>query len=216
MIKLIEKYKLNNEIISPQNAQFLLPITSFIILSLGIILFAMTPLISTKNKKLAEIKIDRQKSNDLPFLKLKNKAVKKQLENQKIKKELIVEMVAGEKELRTLLSKLGAITNNHSIELIEIIPNQVRRFEGGAQTLEANVTSFGDPLVTQGIEKHSANIFLRGYFMNFVEFLREIESLESIVITNDIQIIDDNVVDISKVNKIDLIMELSAYGRVKE
>ena len=216
MIKLIEKYKLNNEIISPQNAQFLLPITSFIILSLGIILFAMTPLISTKNKKLAEIKIDRQKSNDLPFLKLKNKAVKKQLENQKIKKELIVEMVAGEKELRTLLSKLGAITNNHSIELIEIIPNQVRRFEGGAQTLEANVTSFGDPLVTQGIEKHSANIFLRGYFINFVEFLREIESLESIVITNDIQIIDDNVVDISKVNKIDLIMELSAYGRVKE
>ena len=216
MIKLMEKYKLNNEIISPQNAQFLLPITSFIILSLGIILFAMTPLISTKNKKLAEIKIDRQKSNDLPFLKLKNKAVKKQLENQKIKKELIVEMVAGEKELRTLLSKLGAITNNHSIELIEIIPNQVRRFEGGAQTLEANVTSFGDPLVTQGIEKHSANIFLRGYFINFVEFLREIESLESIVITNDIQIIDDNVVDISKVNKIDLIMELSAYGRVKE
>ena len=216
MIKLIEKYKLNNEIISPQNAQFFIPITGFIILSLGITLFAMTPLISTKNKRLAELKIDRQKSNDLPFLRLKNKAVKKQLENQKIKKELIVEMVAGEKELRTLLSKLGSITNNHSIELIEIIPNQVRRFEGVSQTLEANGTSFGDPLLTQGIEKHSANIFLRGYFINFVEFLREIESLESIVITNDIQIIDDNVVDISKVNKIDLIMELSAYGRVKK
>ena len=216
MIKLIEKYKLNNEIISPQNAQFFIPITGFIILSLGIALFAMTPLISTKNKRLAELKIDRQKSNDLPFLRLKNKAVKKQLENQKIKKELIVGMVAGEKELRTLLSKLGSITNNHSIELIEIIPNQVRRFEGVSQTLEANGTSFGDPLLTQGIEKHSANIFLRGYFINFVEFLREIESLESIVITNDIQIIDDNVVDISKVNKIDLIMELSAYGRVKK
>ena len=216
MIKLIEKYKLNNEIISPQNAQFFIPITGFIILSLGITLFAMTPLISTKNKRLAELKIDRQKSNDLPFLRLKNKAVKKQLENQKIKKELIVGMVAGEKELRTLLSKLGSITNNHSIELIEIIPNQVRRFEGVSQTLEANGTSFGDPLLTQGIEKHSANIFLRGYFINFVEFLREIESLESIVITNDIQIIDDNVVDISKVNKIDLIMELSAYGRVKK
>ena len=67
MIKLIEKYKLNNEIISPQNAQFFIPITGFIILSLGITLFAMTPLISTKNKILAELKIDRQKSNDLPF-----------------------------------------------------------------------------------------------------------------------------------------------------
>jgi len=216
MIKLIEKYKSNDEIISPKNAQFLIPIISFIILSLGIALFVLTPLISTKNKRLDALKIDRQKSSDLPLLRLKHKAVKKQLENQKIKKELIVEMVAGEKELRTLLSKLGSITNNHSIELIEIIPNQVRRFEGSSQSLETNANSFGDPLVTQGIEKHSANIFLRGYFINFVEFLREIESLESIVITNNIQLIDDNLVDISKVNKIDLIMEFSAYGRVKE
>ena len=43
MIKLIEKYKLNNEIILPQNAQFFIPITGFIILSLGITLFAMHP-----------------------------------------------------------------------------------------------------------------------------------------------------------------------------
>ena len=84
-------------------------------------------MISTKNKRLAELKIDRQKSNDLPFLRLKNKAVKKQLENQKIKKELIVGMVAGEKELRTLLSKLGNKTKNQTKELIEKIPNKIRR-----------------------------------------------------------------------------------------
>ena len=214
MIKFIEKYKLNNEIISPQNAQFLIPISSFIILALGIVLFVMPPLISTRNKRLDTLKIERKKSEDLALLRLQNKAINKQLENQKIKKDLIVEMVAGEKELRTLLSKLGSIANNHSIELIEIIPNQVRRFEASSQSLGVNASSFGDPLITQGIEKHSANIFLRGSFINFVEFLREIESLESIVITKDIQVIDDNIVNISKVNKIDLIMELSAYGRI--
>ena len=114
MIKLIEKYKSNDEIISPKNAQFLIPIISFIILSLGIALFVLTPLISKKNKRLDALKIDRQKSSDLPLLRLKYKAVKKQLENQKIKKELIVEMVAGEKELRTL--RKTDHTNNHSIE----------------------------------------------------------------------------------------------------
>ena len=82
------------------------------------------------------------------------------------------------------------------------------------KNLSSNKTSIKDPFLVQSIEKHVFKITLKGEFNNLLNFLKELELLQAIAITDNIEI-KPNSVNAQK-DKFKLIMDfdLSTYAKV--
>ena len=143
-----------------------------------------------------------------------------ELERLDQKHKRLVNLVAGEGQLRTVLAQLNLLTQRQNVRITAMELQPVVRFtpppppsppseaEKNADPAEPPPPP-ADPLLLTGLEKRSALISLEGRFIDLLAVLRELEKLEVIVLMDDLALLNSG----ANGSQIQLSISMSAYGR---
>lgn len=141
-----------------------------------------------------------------------------ELERLDQKHKRLVNLVAGEGQLRTVLAQLNLLTQRQNVRITAMELQPVVRFtpppsppseaEKNADPAEPPPPP-ADPLLLTGLEKRSALISLEGSFLDLLAVLRELEKLEVIVLMDDLALLNSG----ANGSQIQLSISMSAYGR---
>ena len=209
-------YKRKNEIITPENSLLFLPIIMSIIFLTLLLTIVYRPLIKKLNNEEAQIKVLNEKISYIPIYK---KYIKDQSENinkAKSQQSRLIELISDPQELNTILSEINRISTINSIEILNVVPSQ-KESKGSSPTnsnINFNKPSIKDSFSINSIKKHKFKLTLKGEFNNLINFLKELELLQSIAITDNIKIKPQSAN--AQKDKFNLIMDfdLSTYAKV--
>ena len=122
-----------------------------------------------------------------------------------------------------MLAKLGEIGKNNNIEFISIVPKEVRKFvKAGTENnieIDKDIDLIIDPLLVEGTKKYIIDFTFKTEFINFLNFLRELEFQENVVLLNDInikllnQITNNGEVDDS-LDMLEVKLNMAVYGKI--
>jgi len=141
-----------------------------------------------------------------------NKAQKQQ--------ERLIQIISDPEELNTILSEINRISIDNQIEIITVKPSPIKEYIESNIKDTSNSTNkkllIEDPFLLPSIEKHQFQITLKGEFNRLLSFLKEIELLQAIAITDNIEI-KSNPINTNK-EKLNLTMSfsLTTYAKIKE
>ena len=175
-----------------------------------------TPLMVQLQQEQAVVKEMRFKRNELPQMSLQLEQQLDQLADLERQQELLVDLVAGRRQLRTVLAALNTLTEVHNVQITALELKPVVAYkpplpppqpEKGEEPPPAPPP--GDPLLRPGLEKRSALISLEGAFPDLLLVLRRIEQLQVIVITDDLKLLNNG----TENSPTQLSLSVSAYGR---
>ena len=210
MINFMKSNQNKQNLINPENAVLVIPILIGFLTSFAIGLIGFRPLLLRSNQYLETWKSFEIKKNNLVAkaneLKLVNSKLR-QVENQKT---FLIQLIAGTKDLKALFAILNKVANQNNISLIEIEPYQTKKHIKEVKSIDPynDLDSFNDleepyfnadeqsdrkesandPLITKEIEQHNALISIKGYFYQINNFLRDLESLENIIVAKGIDL----------------------------
>ena len=220
MTNLYQKKEKRRKLITPENAVLFIPIFSSIIIMITILSGFLVPQSLKVKQRLEQKKFLEEKISFIPIY--ENKL--KELEHKKTKvlsqQGRLIGLVAGEKDLKTLLNQINSITINNNIKIIEVKPIIEKKLITSRKKDNKNATN--DPLLQPSLYKYSFKLIVEGKYNDIIEMLREIEMLETFIIANNLQVqivknIQNSLKNTSKRNDIDiltkLIVELTSYGR---
>ena len=220
MTNLYQKKEKRRKLITPENAVLFIPIFSSIIIMITILSGFLVPQSLKVKQRLEQKKFLEEKISFIPIY--ENKL--KELEHKKTKvlsqQGRLIGLVAGEKDLKTLLNQINSITINNNIKIIEVKPIIEKKLITSRKKDNKNATN--DPLLQPSLYKYSFKLIVEGKYNDIIEMLREIEMLETFIIANNLQVqivknIQNSLNNTTKRNDIDiltkLIVELTSYGR---
>ena len=194
--------------VTPENAVLFIPVISSLLLSLTVALTFIIPQFIKISDKKSTIKFLNEKVSLIPLYKQKSKEVKKIKTNALKQQGRLLNLVAGEKELKTVLNKINEIAIEEKISIMEVEPifdiKQTQRSGG-------KVLQIKDNLLQPSVEKYSTNLIVNGNFQSILNLLRKIEMLETFIITDDMEIDSKN--NSNQDTKIRMKIKLSAYGK---
>ncbi len=215
-MKLIKNIKL-----TPKSASTIVPILIGLISSSILLIIGLIPI----NKKVeiitAELNEYKQKSSELDLVSINFKKAKLQLKDMYQDKYTLIDIIAGNTDLKTLFAKLNSLAIENSITIEKIKPIILINFEN--QNLNNPNNEIGqessknnDPLITQETFKEILNLELSANYENLISFLQKIESLENLISINSLQIkgskesLDNKNNDLLKIS-----FNLVSYGKIK-
>ena len=220
MTNLYQKKEKRKKIITPENAVLFIPILISILIFLGIVSAVTLPQSLKIKKKLEQIKFLEEKISYIPIYnnKLKEITIKK---NKALSQQgRLLSLVAGEKDLKTLLNKLNSITVNNKVKIIEVKPIVESNFILSQKT--ENKKGIKDPLLQPSLEKYSFTLIVEGKYNDIIGMLKDIEMLETFVIAKNLKVesvkkIKNSSTNNSKKNNVNILtkltIELTAYGK---
>ena len=177
-----------------------------------------TPLMVQRQQEQEVVMEMRVKRNELPLVSIQLEQQLEKLVDAERQQERLVDLVAGRRQLRTVLAALNTITEEHNVRitalelkpLVSYKPPPPPKPEKGEEPPPAPPP--GDPLLRPGLEKRSALISLEGSFPDLLLVLRQLEQLQVIVITDDLSLLNNG----SEGSLTQLSLSLSAYGRSEQ
>ena len=181
----------------------------------SLLIFIYRPLIKRAEYEDENIKVLKEKISYIPIY--KDYINKLSINTCKAKKqqERLIELISDPQELDTILSEINRISNNNYIEIINIVPKPTIKYTQTNSNDVNNNSINKDPFLIPEIEKHLFKLTLKGEFNRLLDFLKEIELLQSIIISDkiDIKASPDN----SNKENLKLLMSfnLSTYAKVK-
>ncbi len=224
------KSKQNKNLVNPESALFLIPILIGIVTSFAIGLIAFRPLLLRSNQYLETWKSYEKKKSNLKAKYEELKLVNTQLRRAENQKSFIIQLIAGTKDLKALFAILNKVANQNNITIVEIEPYQTINYLYKNNNKNNDTFSNIDqedefktneesnfPLITKEIEQHNALISIKGYFYQIKNFLRDIESLENIIVAKGIDLKKSEQQESQNPNKLiflNLKTVFSAYGRL--
>ncbi len=179
--------------LTPEKAASFIPVFISAGISIFIVTFFVMPQYIKSNKVNFELKDLIKKKNDLDNLKLQYKTINQKFEKLNKEKLKIIELVTGQSDLETLLSKLGDLGKTNNIEFVSIVPSKIMSFVANdkRKTLDEssnNEPLIIDPLLVEGSKKYIIELTLKSNFTDLLSFLRELEFQESVVLVNEINL----------------------------
>ena len=178
---------------TPENAAKFIPVLISSGLAILVIIFFVIPQYARSTKVNLELNELIKKKNELENLKSQYQIINQKFEKLNKEKLLIIELVSGNSNLDTLLAKLGEIGKNNKIDFISIVPRKIIGFIDNSS--EANNNKSGnidnivvDPLLVEGTKKYLIDFTFRTDFINLLNFLREIEFQENVILLDDINL----------------------------
>ena len=208
-------------IISPENAASFIPISIASGISLLLILFFVFPQYIKSNKVNLELNGLIKKKNDLDNLKSQYKLINQKFKNLNKEKSRIIDLISGTSNLDTLLAKLGEIGQKNNIEFISIVPKKAIRYvpinpETNTNTNSQNINLVVDPLIVEGTKKYIIDFTFKTDFLNLLSFLRDLESQESIILLNNLnlKLIDVNNTFTKSKDLLNITLSMNIYGKI--
>ena len=178
---------------TPENAAKFIPVLISSGLAILVIIFFVIPRYARSTKVNLELNELIKKKNELENLKSQYQIINQKFEKLNKEKLLIIELVSGNSNLDTLLAKLGEIGKKNKIDFISIVPRKIIGFIDNSS--KANNNKSGnidnivvDPLLVEGTKKYLIDFTFRTDFINLLNFLREIEFQENVILLDDINL----------------------------
>ena len=182
-----------NNLSSPENVISLIPIVISSGISILLIIFYVVPQYINSNKVNLELNAIMKKKNGLDSLKSQYKIINQKFDKLNNEKEIIIQTITGTSNLDTLLSKLGELGKKNNIEFDSIFPKKVINFvkdnSKENKNKKNNLANLSvDPLMVEGIKKYLIDFSFKTNFINLIDFLRELEFQENIILLDDINL----------------------------
>ena len=202
---------------SPERILVALPIVFGIGTGALVLMVGVAP-VSVKLQQIREeVEIMELKQIGLPALQKRLGVLERELQNTKDQQTRVMALISGPNPLKTLLASLNELAAKEGVDLTAVNPNPVVPYvapvpasepnEGGATELSQQLPA--DSLLRPGLERRSVVLTLEGTFPALLGFLRELEALEVITITNELNLLNSGQVN----EPTQLNLSLSAYGR---
>ena len=220
MTNLYKEQEKRKKLITPENAVLFIPIFISIILFLGIVSAFTIPQSLKIKKKLEQIKFLEEKISYIPIYNNKLKEIKIKKNKALGQQGRLLSLVAGEKDLKTLLNKLNSITVNNKVKIIEVKPIVESKIILSEKTDDKKGRQ--DPLLQPSLEKYSFTLMVEGKYNDIIGMLKDIEMLETFVIAKNLKVqsvktIQPSSTNDSKQNNNNILtkltIELTAYGK---
>ena len=206
--------------LTPKFASIVIPIVVGLISSSLLLLVGLLP-INNKVKIISkELNEYEQKSLELNLVLNNFKKAKLQLKDTYQNKFTLIDIIAGNTDLKTLLAKLNSLANESSITIEKIKPIKLVNFENKNSNNPNNEigqeSKDNDPLITSETFKEILNLELSGNYDNLISFLQKVESLENLISLDSLQLKASNQsFDNKKNDLLKISFNLVSYGKIK-
>jgi len=215
-MKIIKDFQL-----TPKLASIAVPIVIGLISSSLLLVAGLIP-INNKVKIISkELNEYEQKSLELNLVLNNFKKAKLQLKDTYQNKFSLIDIIAGNTDLKTLFAKLNSLAIESSLKIEKIKPIILVDYENknvnnsnneiGQESLKNN-----DPLITPETFKEILNFELSGKYDDLISFLQKIESLENLISIDSLQLKASNQsFDNKKNDLLKISFNLISYGKIK-
>lgn len=203
------------KLLTPENSLLFTPIILGILVLISLLIFIFKPLMTKLDNEEKKIKVLEDKILYIPiYKKYINDLSLITIKAQNQQKRLI-ELISDPNELNTILSEINRICVKYSIDILNIEPKPIVKYK---KTETTNNSSGTDPFLSPLVEKHIFQISIKGNYNALINFLKDLELLQSIVISDNIEIkvSPNNSLNVS-VNKplmLNMKFDLSTYAQV--
>ncbi len=192
--------------LTPENSVLIIPIcTGFVT---GIILFVsvLTPLMYRLKETNSEIRKLEQKISYIPIYKNYIKKITDIRDTAIEQQDRLINIISDPNQLKTILSEINKLSVSNNLSILEIVPSPIVNYSQNQSNVKSNYSKKSkkkkknkskssknafqnnDILLLPSLEKHIFKISLTGEYNNILSFLKEIEFLQPIVITENINI----------------------------
>ena len=186
MTNLYQEQAKRKRLITPENAVLFIPIFISIILFLGIVGAFTLPQSLKIKKKLEQIKFLEEKISYIPIYNNKLKEIKIKKNKALGQQGRLLSLVAGEKDLKTLLNKLNSITVDNKVKIIEVKPIVESQIVLSKKIDKTRGSQ--DPLLQPSLDKYSFTLIVEGNYNDIIGMLKDIEMLETFVIAKNLEV----------------------------
>ena len=198
------------EIITPENSLLFLPIMIGLLILSSLLVFVYRPLIKKLSDENAQISVLKNKISYIPLYKKYINEVSINISKAKKQQKRLIELISDPQELDTILSEINRICIANDIEIIDVVPKPIIKY-----TKSKNNSAKLDPFLLSSIEKHIFKLKLKGEFNKLLDFLKEIELLQAISISDEIDIKSNPINSNKEKLKLTMNLNLSTYALVE-
>ena len=203
-------------IITPEKSLLFIPIIIGVLFSSSVLSLVYRPLIQRLSTEKAQIKVLEDKIFYIPLYKKYINQISINTSKAKKQQGRLIDLISDPQELDTILSEINRICIDNELEIINIVPQPIVKFnqlkDSKSKTLQTNNSPNSDPFLIPAIEKHIFKLSLKGDFKNLLDFLKEIELLQAITISDKIEIkANSNNENL----KLTMSFNLTTYGRIE-
>jgi hypothetical protein len=171
-------------VITPERALLILPVLASVVLAGAIAGLALLPL-GGKLQELDKLEKERVvKKEALPSLVRSKGRLLQQEARAKGQKLKLLQLVAGERSLATLLSQLSVEAANAGVSLESYEPQTTTATPNAPATPAASA----DPLLGDGVKKDQQLIVVRGGYQGLLTFLRRLEWFKPLLVISDLSL----------------------------
>ena len=202
---------------SPERILLVLPIVLGVGIGTLLVMAGVVPIVVQLQDLREEIEVMELKQLGLPALQARLRALERELRQKQEQQARLVAVVAGPNQLKTFLAMVNDLTVESGIQIGAVESKPVVRYVAPPQ-LQPNATQSAvatppappsDPFLRPGMERRSVVISLKGSFQALLVFLRELEALEVITITDELTLLNTGQAE----ELTQLTLSVSAYGR---
>ena len=197
--------KKRKSLINPESSLLFVPVIIGFLILTSLLALIYKPL--AKKLTIEESKIDvlQEKISMIPIYQKYINEISINTAKAKKQQERLINIISDPQELNTILTEINKICIENEIEIIKVKPNPIIKFPQSKDK---------DPFLIPSIEKHMFELTLKGDFNRLLDFLKEIELLQPIVISDKIEI--NSNLNNSDNERIKLLMSfnLTSYSRV--
>ena len=214
--------------LTPERALFFLPLVASVGVAVLLVLLALLPMWRSMQDRKEVVDDLLIKTTALPGLQkdlIKQQRVRLDLQAQE---ERLLNVIAGTKDLDTLLGELNQMAVRHQVVVVTTEPGEIETWtpalddqeasENDTEALSADESVPSDALLQEGLEKRMASLTISGEFSQVLAFLQDLESLEVFVITSGLKIEAKTSSTSAEAGLFDteLELQLAAYGRAPQ
>jgi len=203
---------------SPERILLVLPIVFGVGVGTLLVMVGVVPVVVQLQQVREEVELMELKKIGLPALRDQLNTLQRDLEAKQEQQTRLVAVVAGSNQLKTFLATLNELTDLMGVQIQAVETKPVVRYVAPSpspqsdqvQTAVASTPPLPtDPLLRPGLERRSVVISMQGPFIALLGFLRELEALEVITITDELTLLNGGQAE----EATQLTLAVSAYGR---
>mgnify|MGYP001194767907 CR=1 FL=1 len=206
------------ELITPEKSLIFTPIIIGLFILASLLGFVYLPLTKRLSNEESQIQLLNEKISYMILYKNYINELSTKITNAKRQQESLINIISDPQELETILSEINRICIENNIEIIDLKPKTiVKNIQSqykSSPDLKTNNILNSDPFLIPSIEKHIFNITLTGEFNSLLNFLKELELMQAIAISDNIQIKADSVNKYKSNLKLIMTFDLSSYAKL--
>ncbi len=205
--------------LTPKIASIIVPVIIGLIASFSLLFLSLFP-INNKVKNISQqLNEYKNKSSELDLILNKFKKTKILLKESYQDKLNLIDIIAGDTDLKTLLAKINSLALETSISIENVKPIKIINFANQNQDNLPNESdqfssNNDDPLITKATFKEITSLKLSGSYSNLILFLERIERMENIVLINVLKLKSSTRMLSTKNNNIlKISFDIVSYGK---